>query len=106
MGSYKQALSDNDRYTLAWAIYLILLCNEYSIYFFAGCYRFTDGSFMRYLTYETNPDLTISAPIFTEKLWRYCNVGNKFKFIRDGQQWKDGEDIPFTIANDTNELKV
>ena len=76
--------------------------------FSVGCYRFTDGSLMRYFNYETNPSLRISAPIFQENDGN-CNVWRKFKFIRDRQQWKEDKGSLFTITyvdKETRELKI
>jgi hypothetical protein len=72
-----------------------------------GCYRFSDGSFMKYFNYnETKPKLVrISAPIFKEND-RRCYVWNKFKFIQNGQEWKDRRGNLFYIKDDTKELKV
>lgn len=80
----------------------------FSIYLYIGCYRFSDGSFMKYLNYnETKLKLRISAPIFKEND-KSCYVRNRFKFIQNGQEWKDGRNSPFyiNINDDTKELKV
>ena len=63
---------------------------------------------MKYLNYnETKPKLRISAPIFKEND-QDCKVGHNFKFIQNGQEWKDGRDSPFyiNVNDDTKELKV
>jgi hypothetical protein len=74
--------------------------------FFIGCYRFCDGSFMKYLDYnKTNVPLCISAPIFEQNDGK-CDVWEKFKFIRDSQEWKDGNGRLFSITDKTKELKV
>jgi hypothetical protein len=55
----------------------------------------------------TKLKLRISAPIFKEND-KSCNVRNRFKFIQNGQEWKDGRNSPFyiNINDDTKELKV
>ncbi|CAB4019591.1 Hypothetical predicted protein [Paramuricea clavata] len=73
---------------------------------YKGCYRFSDGSFMKYLNYnETKSKLRISAPIFKENDGS-CYVSNKFKLIQNGQEWKDGRNSLFDIKDDTKELKA
>ena len=48
-------------------------------YFSAGCYRFSDGSFLKYLTTH-KLKLSISAPIFAGNK---CNISTKFTYFRD-----------------------
>ena len=94
--------------------YIILLGNYIESISSVGCYRFKDGSFMRYLNYsETNPNLRISAPIFEEKNQPLiCDVSDKFTFIgdglqrKDGQQWKHGTGSLFTISITRKEFNL
>jgi hypothetical protein len=61
---------------------------------------------MKYLDYnKTNVPLYISAPIFEQNDGK-CDVWEKFKFIRDSQEWKDGNGRLFSITDKTKELKV
>lgn len=67
----------------------------------AGCYRFSDGSFMKYFNYsEMNPTLQISAPIFQEHA--HCKIGDSFEFFRDGTVEKRQSDETFTLNNHWN----
>jgi hypothetical protein len=57
-------------------------------HFFAGCYRFADGSFMKYIPSNyIYPYLHISAPIFKENDGN-CTVMENVTFTRDGQKWE------------------
>ena len=61
---------------------------------------------MRYLNFSTKePELFISAPIFEENNGT-CTVWKKFKFIRDGEGWKDGSGSLFSINDDLKKLEV
>ena len=74
-----------------------------------GCYRFSDGSFMKYVNYSKRSlEVRISAPIFQEN--RVCEVEQTFEFIRDGEEWKtSNEGNIFSIEkydSSVKEIKV
>ena len=56
--------------------------------FHTGCYRFSDGSFMKYLNHsQIISNVMISAPIFNENDHN-CNVNETIELRRDGQDWE------------------
>ena len=72
--------------TGSWSSSEAQLCKSKTTY--AGCYRFSDGSFMKYLNQsQIDSDVMISAPIFNEND-NDCNVNDSIELRRDGQDWQ------------------
>ena len=70
--------------------------------FLKGCYRFSDGSFMKYLNYsQIISNVMISAPIFNENDHN-CNVNETIELRRDGQDWETTKRLFSATINNKN----
>ena len=87
-------------------------CNGFSFHFWfrIGCYRLSDGSFMKYINYsEMSLEVQISAPTFQDN--RFCEVEQNFQFIRDGEEWQTSNEgkifsVDYKSDSSIKELKV
>jgi hypothetical protein len=77
-------------------------------YFPAGCYRFSDGSFLKYLNHSTtepnNHKLRISAPIF--KNHDECELSNYFTHHRDNDTGESKTVDVFSFNKEDETIEV
>ena len=84
----------------SWSSSKAQLCQSRTTY--TGCYRFSDGSFMKYLHQsQTNFNVLISAPIFNEND-NNCKVNETIEVRRDGQDWETTKRLFSATVNNNN----